>query len=144
MRFLSDVDPRRAPRRNDVAYDRRERDFVSYGRISRIEGDTAVIVNGRDGTLHVPIEHVGVDYEYKGIETWGPTYEVDGVAYRDRHFRYMPTLRAIKQLLARREGPEVWAKDRRRIDRRRRRALIEMARMDERAGLSRHDAGGPA
>lgn len=117
LRIIADEAPPRAPRRNDVAFDRRERGFASYGRISRIEGGVAIIVNARDGILEVPLEHVGIDIGYKGLETWGPVYEVDGVAYRDLHLRRMPSLRRLKQFVSHREGRIVWARERRRLAR---------------------------
>lgn len=117
MRFIEDVDPKRPPRRNDIAYDRRDRDFVSYGRIASIRDGVATVLNARDGILEIPLEHVGVDYEYKGMETWGPLYRIDGVSYRDRNFRYMPTLRRLKQFVSHREGRGVWARERRRLAR---------------------------
>ena len=122
-------------RRNDIAYDGRERDHIAYGRVASISNGIATILSPRDGILEIPVEHVATANDYRGFETFGPAYEIDGRTYRDVTFHRMPTLRRIKQCVSRREGREVWAKDRRRIDRLRRRALIAMTRMDEAAGL---------
>lgn len=122
-------------RRNDIAFDGRERHPIAYGRISTIRDGVATILSVRDGTIEVPVEHVRAANDYRGFETYGPEYEVGGRTYRDVTLHRMPTLRRIKQHIARREGRDVWAKDRRRMDRRRRRALIAMTRLDEAAGL---------
>lgn len=122
-------------RRNNIAFDGRERQPIAYGRISTIRNGIATILSARDGTIEVPVEHVRTANDYQGFETLGPEYEIGGETYRDATFHHMPTLRRIKQHIARREGRDVWAKDRRRTDRRRRRALIAMTRLDEAAGL---------